>query len=97
MRHTIASLSPEVLAMPRELIRDGLLFALAQRYKEDPSHFLRLSKQSMDIAISEQAVCGPGFSTNTLNILLGKPDGSYQPEQAITAGKSHRANALRTR
>ena len=29
--------------MPRELVRDGLLFALAQRYKEDSSHFLRLS------------------------------------------------------
>ena len=42
--------------MPRELVRDGLLFALAQRYKEDPSHFLHLSKQSMGSALTLEIV-----------------------------------------
>jgi hypothetical protein len=42
--------------MSRELVRDGLLFALAQRYKEDPSHFLYLSKQSMGSSLTLEIV-----------------------------------------
>ncbi|PYX04947.1 MAG: hypothetical protein DMG88_23065 [Acidobacteria bacterium] len=34
-----------------ELIRDGLLLALAQRYRDDPSQFLTLSRQSLDSAL----------------------------------------------
>ena len=36
--------------------RDGLLFTLAQRYREDPSHFLHLSKQSMGSALTREIV-----------------------------------------
>jgi hypothetical protein len=43
--------------MQREaLIRDGLLFALAQRYRDDPSQFLILSKQSRDSALMRRAI-----------------------------------------
>jgi predicted transcriptional regulator len=34
--------------MPRDLVRDGLRFKLAQRYQENPTHFLSLSKQAID-------------------------------------------------
>ncbi len=44
---------------------------------------------SNDIAISEQAMCGPGFSTNTLVVLLGKPDGTFQPEQTVYTSEDH--------
>jgi hypothetical protein len=40
--------------MQRELVRDGLLFALAQGYREDPSHFLKLSKQTIDSALTSE-------------------------------------------
>lgn len=42
--------------MQRELIRDGLLAALAQRYQEDPSQFLTLSKQTVDSALAREVV-----------------------------------------
>ena len=42
--------------MQRELIRDGLLTALAQRYQEDPSQFLTLSKQTVDSALAREVV-----------------------------------------
>jgi predicted transcriptional regulator len=42
--------------MQRELVRDGLLFALARRYQEDPSHFLTLSKQSINSALTREIV-----------------------------------------
>ena len=34
-----------------ELIRDGLLLALSQRYRDDPRQFLILSRQSLDSAL----------------------------------------------
>ena len=42
--------------MRRELIRDGLLAALARRYQEDPSQFLTLSKQTVDSALAREVV-----------------------------------------
>jgi hypothetical protein len=39
-----------------ELIRDGLLLALSQRYRDDPSQFLVLSKQSLDSALMRGVV-----------------------------------------
>ena len=36
------------------LVRDGLLFALAQRYREDPSHFLSLSKQTINSVLTRE-------------------------------------------
>ena len=39
-----------------ELIRDGLLLALAQRYRDDPSQFLTLSRQSLDSALVREVV-----------------------------------------
>jgi predicted transcriptional regulator len=42
--------------MERELVRDGLLFALAQCYREDPSHFLRLSTQTINSVLTREIV-----------------------------------------
>jgi len=42
--------------MKRDLVRDGLRFKLAQRYPEDPTHFLSLSKQSVDSALAREIV-----------------------------------------
>jgi hypothetical protein len=42
--------------MQRELVRDGLLFALAECYREDPSHFLNLSKEALDSALTRVIV-----------------------------------------
>ena len=42
--------------MKRDLIRDGLRFKLAQRYQEDPRHFLSLSKQAVDSALAREIV-----------------------------------------
>ena len=42
--------------MQRELVRDGLLFALAECYREDPSHFLNLSKGALDSALTRGIV-----------------------------------------
>jgi len=39
-----------------ELIRDGLLLALSQRYRDDPSQFLILSRQSPDSALMRGVV-----------------------------------------
>ena len=39
-----------------ELIRDGLLLALSQRYRDDPSQFLTLSRQSLDSALMRGVV-----------------------------------------
>jgi hypothetical protein len=42
--------------MERDLVRDGLRFKLAQRYQENPSRFLSLSKQGVDSALGRQIV-----------------------------------------
>ncbi len=42
--------------MQRDLVRDGLRFKLAQRYREDPAHFLSLSKQSVDSPLAREIV-----------------------------------------
>ena len=42
--------------MPRELVRDGLLFALAQRYKEDPGALLALIKAKYGSALTCEIV-----------------------------------------
>jgi hypothetical protein len=42
--------------MQRDLVRDGLRFKLAQRYKEDPTNFLSLSKQAIDSALAREIV-----------------------------------------
>ena len=42
--------------MHRELIRDGLLVALAGRYEEDPVQFVTLSKRTLDSAVAREAV-----------------------------------------
>jgi hypothetical protein len=34
--------------LQRNLLSDGLRFTLAQRYREDPRHFVSLSKEAMD-------------------------------------------------
>jgi len=39
-----------------ELLRDGLLVALAQRYRDNPSRFLALSKPSLDSALMRAVV-----------------------------------------
>ena len=44
--------------MQRELVRDGLLFALARRYREDPSRFLSLSTQTINSAFTREIVAG---------------------------------------
>jgi hypothetical protein len=38
----------EVPSMQRDLVRDGLRFKLAQQYREDPRHFVSLTKEAMD-------------------------------------------------
>jgi predicted transcriptional regulator len=43
-----------VLLMQRDLIREGLLVALAQHYREDPSQFLTLSKGTVDSAVARE-------------------------------------------
>jgi len=40
--------------MPRDLVRDGLRFKLAQRYQENPTHFLSLSKQAIDSPMARE-------------------------------------------
>jgi hypothetical protein len=42
------------MAMPRDLVRDGLRFKLAQRYQENPAHFLSLSKQAIDSPMARE-------------------------------------------
>jgi hypothetical protein len=42
--------------MQRHLVRDGLRFKLAQRYQENPRHFLSLSKQAVDSALAREIV-----------------------------------------
>jgi hypothetical protein len=42
--------------MKRDLVRDGLRFKLTQQYRKDPTHFLRLSKQSVDCAQAREIV-----------------------------------------
>jgi hypothetical protein len=42
--------------MKRDLVRDGLWFKLAQRYREDPTHFLSVSKQSVDSSLACEIV-----------------------------------------
>src|SRR5258708_35802032 len=42
--------------MQRDLVRDGLRFKLAQRYREDPRHLLSLSKQTVDCALAREIV-----------------------------------------
>lgn len=42
--------------MKRDLVRDGLRFKLAQQYRKDPTHFLSLSKQSVDSAQAREIV-----------------------------------------
>ena len=39
-----------------ELLREGLLVTLAERYEVDPSQFVILSKQSVDSSLSREAV-----------------------------------------
>jgi hypothetical protein len=47
--------------MKRDLVRDGLRFKLAQRYREDPTHFLSLSKQSVDSSLAREIVAELGM------------------------------------
>jgi len=42
--------------MKRDLVRDGLRFKIAQRYQEDPRHFLSLSKETVDSALGREMV-----------------------------------------
>jgi len=42
--------------MKRDLVRDGLRFKLAQRYREDPMHFLSLPKETVDSALAREIV-----------------------------------------
>jgi len=44
------------LLMSLCFVRDGLRFKLAQRYQEDPAHFLSLSKQSVDSVLAREIV-----------------------------------------
>ena len=54
--HTIRLHSESEMFMHRELIRDGLLVALAGRYEEDPVQFVTLSKRTLDSAVAREAV-----------------------------------------
>jgi len=55
--HTLNSIHPVGAVMQREeLIRDGLLLALSQRYRDNPSQFLTLSRQSLDSALMRGVV-----------------------------------------
>ena len=42
--------------MQRELVRDGLIFVLAQHYREDPGDFVCLSKQTVDSPLAREIV-----------------------------------------
>jgi hypothetical protein len=42
--------------MQRDLVRDGLRFKLAERYRENPTGFLSLSKEAMDSALGREIV-----------------------------------------
>ena len=42
--------------MQRDLVRDGLRFKLAQRYQENPAHFLSLSQQAVDSAMARELI-----------------------------------------
>ena len=42
--------------MQRDLVRDGLRFKLAQRYRDNPSHFLSLSKQAVDSPLAREII-----------------------------------------
>jgi hypothetical protein len=46
----------EVLQMQRDLVRDGLRFKLAERYRENPTGFLSLSKEAIDSALGREIV-----------------------------------------
>ncbi len=40
----------------RDLVRDALRFKLAQRYREDPTYVLSLSRQSLDSSLAREIV-----------------------------------------
>jgi len=42
--------------MKRDLVRDGLRFKLAQRYRENPNHFLSLAKPAIDSALAREII-----------------------------------------
>jgi hypothetical protein len=42
--------------MQRDLVRDGLRFKLAERYRENPTGFLSLSREAMDSALGREIV-----------------------------------------
>jgi hypothetical protein len=42
--------------MQRDLVRDGLRFKLAERYRENPTGFLSLSKEAMDSTLGREIV-----------------------------------------
>ena len=42
--------------MQRDLVRDGLRFKLAERYRENPTGFLSLSKEAIDSALGREIV-----------------------------------------
>ena len=42
--------------MQRDLVRDGLRFKLAERYRENPAGFLSLSKEAIDSALGREIV-----------------------------------------
>jgi hypothetical protein len=42
--------------MQRDLVRDGLRFKLAERYRENPAGFLSLSKAAIDSAMGREVV-----------------------------------------
>jgi len=42
--------------MQRDLVRDGLRFKLAQRYRENPTNFLSLSQQAVDSPVAREIV-----------------------------------------
>ena len=39
-----------------ELLRDGILVTLAERYETDPDQFVTLSKQTVDSALAREAI-----------------------------------------
>jgi len=53
---TLNSIQSGDVMQREELIRDGLLLALSQRYRDDPSQFLILSRQSLDSALMRGVV-----------------------------------------
>jgi hypothetical protein len=42
--------------MQRDLVRDGLRFKLAERYRENPAAFLNLSKEAIDSPLGREIV-----------------------------------------